>query len=72
MIANGKLHGTFRRWHENGNLAEEIALTQGEPHGLSRAYYPSGNVKALARLEHGKLMRQQFWKDGEKLQARAN
>jgi antitoxin component YwqK of YwqJK toxin-antitoxin module len=64
-IVDGKLDGTFRRWHEAGLLAEELPLKQGEPDGWSRSFYESGCVKAQARFEHGKMLQQQFWKDGE-------
>jgi antitoxin component YwqK of YwqJK toxin-antitoxin module len=64
-IVNGKIEGVFRRWHENGVLAEEIPMANNRPEGLSRAYYPSGCLKAEATLRDGKVVAQQFWKDGE-------
>jgi antitoxin component YwqK of YwqJK toxin-antitoxin module len=65
MIVQGKLHGTFRRWHENGALAEEVEMRNGNPDGSSQAFYASGFVKAQVRLQNGKVLEQQFWKDGE-------
>jgi len=62
----GKLEGTFRRWHENGVLAEELLLRAGQPEGLSRAWFPSGCPKAEVTLKDGKIVQQQFWKDGER------
>lgn len=62
----GKLEGTFRRWHENGVLAEELHLRAGQPEGLSRAWFPSGCPKAEVTLKDGKIVQQQFWKDGER------
>lgn len=62
----GKYEGTFRRWHTNGVLAEELNLVAGEPHGVARSWFPSGNPKAEATLEHGRVVKQQFWKDGER------
>jgi len=64
-IVEGKLHGTFRRWHENGAPAETMEMRQGQPEGLSCAYYPSGFLKAQARLHDGKLVEQRFWQDGQ-------
>lgn len=62
----GKLEGTFRRWHENGVLGEEVQLRAGQPEGLSRAWFPSGCPKAEVTLKDGKIVQQQFWKDGER------
>ena len=62
----GKLEGTFRRWHENGVLSEELHLRSGQPEGLSRAWFPSGCPKAEVILKDGKIVTQQFWKDGER------
>ncbi len=61
----GKLEGPFRRWHPNGQLAEEVTLRRGEAQGVSRAWFPSGHLKAEVRLNDGKVVAQQFWKDGE-------
>ena len=61
----GKLEGVFRRWHPNGQLAEEVLLKTGEPHGLSRAWFPSGSLKSEVEMDHGKVMTNRFWKDGE-------
>jgi len=30
------------------------------------SYYPSGSLKAQARLTNGKLIQQKFWTDGER------
>jgi antitoxin component YwqK of YwqJK toxin-antitoxin module len=61
----GKLEGVFRRWHPNGQLAEEVTLQTGEPHGLGRAWFPSGSLKSEVEMDHGKVLSQRFWKDGE-------
>jgi len=71
-IVAGKLHGTFRRWDEQGALTEEIEMKDGQPDGVSRAYYPSGSLKVEARLEQGRLIESQQWKDGEKAPPAAN
>ena len=64
-IVRGKLNGTFRRWHENGRLAEQIELRDDQPDGLSLACYPSGCLKARVRLELGKVIGREDFKDGE-------
>ena len=64
-IVSGKLQGTFRSWHDNGMPAEEVELTDGQPDGLSRAYFPSRFLKSQVTLRSGKVVEQQFYKDGE-------
>jgi antitoxin component YwqK of YwqJK toxin-antitoxin module len=64
-MVRGKLQGAFHRWHDDGSVAEVIEMEAGQPNGLSLAYYPSGFLKARARLAQGKVIEQTFWKDGE-------
>jgi antitoxin component YwqK of YwqJK toxin-antitoxin module len=64
-IVGGKLNGAFRRWHENGQLAEQIELRDDLPHGESLAYFPSGCLKARVRLADGKVLATENFKDGE-------
>lgn len=63
---DGRLEGTFRRWHPNGQLAEEATLRVGVPEGVSRAWHPDGSLRAEVQLERGTVVRQQFWKTGER------
>lgn len=65
QIDRGRIVGVFRRWHENGALAEEVPMSNDLPEGISRAFYPDGRLKAEVRLEHGKVVEQRFWKEGE-------
>lgn len=65
QIDQGRIVGVFRRWHENGALAEEVPMSNDLPEGISRAFYPDGRLKAEVRLEHGKVVEQRFWKEGE-------
>ena len=65
LLQNGRFEGPPRKWHENGVLAERIEFINGQPAGVSLAYFPSGFLKARARLEAGKVVEEQFWKDGE-------
>jgi antitoxin component YwqK of YwqJK toxin-antitoxin module len=64
-IANGKLQGIFRSWHENGMPAEEVMLKDGEPEGKSKAWFSSGFLKSQVTLRNGKIVEKQFYKDGE-------
>jgi len=71
-VVGGSLHGLFRRWHENGQLAEQMEMVNGEPHGEATAYHSNGFVKGWARLEHGKVLESQSWKEGERRELPAN
>jgi len=43
---NGKLHGKYREWYEDGNLYTESNYVDGERHGLYREFYRDGNLYA--------------------------
>ncbi len=64
-VVEGKLQGTFRRWHENGIMAEQLELVNDQPEGEAVSYFPSGYLKARAKLEAGKLIAQNFYPDGQ-------
>jgi hypothetical protein len=55
-IVEGKLEGTFGRWHENGQLAEQIEMKNDKPDGLARAFYPRG-----FRISRRKSARVRLW-----------
>jgi antitoxin component YwqK of YwqJK toxin-antitoxin module len=65
MIIGGQHQGTFRRWHENGLLAEEVTLEKGLADGVSRAFYPSGFLRAEATLRKGEVINKREWPDGK-------
>ena len=65
-IADGRLNGPFRRWQVNGALSEQIEFTNNQPEGVSLAWFPSGSLKARVLVRSGKVVEQQFWKDGER------
>src|SRR5262245_17549770 len=64
-IVDGKFQGTFRRWDETGSLAEQVEFAEGQPHGLSLAYYPSGFLKTRVTMHQGKVLERDSWSDGE-------
>lgn len=66
LIVTGRIEGVFRRWHENGVLAEAITMQGGKAEGEGRAYYPSGALKAEVDLRGDRVVKQRFWKDGER------
>lgn len=68
-IKDGELNGLLMKWHDNGQKAESMEMVDGKPHGLAKAWYPSGAVKAIVTLNMGEVETQEFWKDGEKVDA---
>jgi antitoxin component YwqK of YwqJK toxin-antitoxin module len=65
-IADGKVNGTFRSWHNNGHLSEQIEMKLGKADGIAWAWYPSGFVKAETTVRDGQILSQKTWKDGER------
>jgi antitoxin component YwqK of YwqJK toxin-antitoxin module len=65
MIVDGKVTGTFRSWHDNDKIAEQIKMKLGIPDGVAWAYYPSGFVKAETTVREGQVLSRKAWKDGE-------
>ena len=65
-IVMGKLHGPCRKWRDNGQLSEEMTMVDGQADGVARSWFPNGSQKAEAKLEMGEVIKQEFWKDGEK------
>jgi antitoxin component YwqK of YwqJK toxin-antitoxin module len=51
----GKLHGLFRRWHENGQLAAEEEYQNGKWEGRRAAWWENGQVQFDWRYQEGKL-----------------
>jgi antitoxin component YwqK of YwqJK toxin-antitoxin module len=47
-------HGPFRRWLENGVLAEDGLYEQGEKHGRYIVYYDTGTPESIAEYDRGR------------------
>jgi antitoxin component YwqK of YwqJK toxin-antitoxin module len=65
-IVEGKVTGTFRSWHDNGQLSEQIEMKLGKADGVALAYYPSGFMKAETTVQDGQILNRTSWKDGER------
>jgi antitoxin component YwqK of YwqJK toxin-antitoxin module len=59
------VEGVFRSWHENGQLAEEIAMKADHPSGEARSWYPSGFLKAAIGTNLTGKIEHRNWSDGE-------
>ena len=65
-IEYGDLNGPCRKWHDNGQLAEEMAMVDGQADGQARSWHPDGSQKAEVTLKTGEVIKQKFWEEGEK------
>ncbi|MDX5448464.1 MAG: tetratricopeptide repeat protein [Bacteroidota bacterium] len=52
---NGKRTGTWRFYHANGNLEEELSYKDGEIDGESRVFDKQGRLTILQHFKEGKL-----------------
>ena len=62
-IENGQLTGTFVQWHDNGRLAAQATMVDGQPDGVCRGWYPSGAPKARVELHDGEVVSREYWED---------
>ena len=44
-------------------------MNNGEPEGLSRSYYPNGQLKAEVELRRGKIVKRRYWDEAGKVAA---
>ena len=65
-IEQGELNGVCRKWHDNGQLAEEMIMVNGQADGQARSWHPDGSQKAEVLMKMGEVLKQEFWKEGEK------
>jgi antitoxin component YwqK of YwqJK toxin-antitoxin module len=58
------MQGLYRRWYENGVLAEEIPMCKGKIEGVGHSYFESGYLKTELTIHDGKVVKQISWPDG--------
>jgi len=54
---NGKKHGVFRYWHDNGKLWIECNFKDGEKHGLYRYWCYDGQLSSESNYIDGKRVK---------------
>jgi hypothetical protein len=52
-LKNGKRHGSYHNYYENGNVECVINYKNGELNGLYKSYYKNGNLKGVFNYENG-------------------
>lgn len=66
---NGKPHGTWFTWYENGKPAEEVSFIEGVQTGPYKQYFENGNLKIETTYLNGAIDGSyvQYHSDGKKL-----
>ena len=53
-VVNGKRHGTWESWYENGNKWSETTYSYGVREGKTVSYYPNGMVRYIGYYNNNK------------------
>lgn len=61
-----KIQGITKTWYENGALESEREMSGNKKHGLSFAYYKSGELMLMEEYENDRLIQGSYYKKGEK------
>ena len=56
FFKNGKSHGPYQLFYENGQLEEEGNDKTGKPHAIRRYFDEEGNLTKSETWENGKLI----------------
>lgn len=62
----GQFHRSYRTWHFNGQLTEELRYYLGRLHGISRQWDESGRLLGSFTMNHG-TGTQRYWHDNGRL-----
>ncbi len=66
-LQNGKVQGLCTFYDQLGNLVSTQTYKDGEPNGIVRTYYPSGQLKSLGSMKPGGDISgpvQEYYEDG--------
>jgi antitoxin component YwqK of YwqJK toxin-antitoxin module len=50
------MQGLFRRWYDNGQLAEEIPMQNGKIEGRGHTFYQNGAPKSEIEIHQGQIV----------------
>lgn len=53
-IVHGVRHGAYRKYHENGTVAESAQIENGHIHGIFAEYHDNGKLRSETHYVHGK------------------
>ena len=63
QVVDGQWEGLYRKWHENGQLSQQIPMKAGKAHGIAKAWFPSGALKSRVELVEGEPMKKEYFDD---------
>lgn len=61
-----QIQGMVKTWYENGRLESQKEMSGNKKHGISFAYYRSGDLMLMEEYENDKLLQGSYFKKGEK------
>ncbi len=64
----GKKHGIYKKWFENGRLSFEAQFSQGKQHGLTQTWWRNGQLRSKSQYQEGMAhgVQLQWYKSGAK------
>jgi antitoxin component YwqK of YwqJK toxin-antitoxin module len=65
---NGKLHGTYSRFYENGELEMTVEFVDGSKQGLQKAFYPDGEKKSVCEFNYNHIISRSSWYKGGRIE----
>ncbi len=63
---NGKIQGLVRTWYDNGRQESQREMSNNVKNGVATAWYQDGNLMLIEEYDHGKLIKGEYFKKGEK------
>ena len=64
---NGKKHGLWEYYHDNGQLSSKVNYENGKQHGLWEYYFDNGQLRYKANYLNGKPhgLWEDYWRNGQ-------
>ncbi len=65
---NGKKHGWYKKWFDDGMLSFEANYRDGKRHGITKSWWKNGNIRSESKFEDGiaEGVQMQWYKSGAK------
>lgn len=67
MWAEGKIQGLVKTWYPNGIQESQREISNNVKTGLLTAWYPSGSVMLIEQYDHDKLVKGDYFTQGDKI-----
>ena len=60
-----RIQGMVKTWYKNGNLESQREITGNKKHGISLAYYNTGDLMLMEEYENDRIIKGSYFKKGE-------